>query len=175
MLNIAYCCSVQFQFGLPVGAFAFGGPTARSDPCSFAVVRRPYGRWRRGFLLDTGTPQRETLMDEKSKRASIYLRCSAVDNAEAAISLEKQKNQHLEYAREAGYWVDPELVCLERGSGLGLDRPELQRLMQAARDGRVKVLVIRDYDRLSRVTSQLMKMLRELNRLGVVVCVVSLP
>ena len=47
--------------------------------------------------------------------------------------------------------------------------------MQAARDGRVKVLVIRDYGRLSRVPSQLMKMLRELNRLGVVVCVISLP
>ena len=103
MFILSFCSVSNSRFSFPVGALGFDEPTVRSDPCSFAVVRRPYGRWRRGFLLDTGTPQRETLMDEKSKRASIYLRCSAADNAEAAISLEKQKNQHLEYAREAGY------------------------------------------------------------------------
>lgn len=42
-----------------------------------------------------------------------------------------------------------------------------ERLMQAERDGRMEVVVVYQLDRLARDPSELMQMLRDLNRLGV--------
>lgn len=124
MFTIAYGFFVEFPFGTSVGEFLIGEPTARSDPCEVAAVCRPEGGWHCGFSLGTGTPKMEKPMDEQLKTASLYLRCGAHDDAEAEKSFEGQAKRCFESAREAGYWADPELVCRERGSGLGLDRPE---------------------------------------------------
>ena len=57
----------------------------------------------------------------------------------------------------------------ERGSASDPDRPELGRLMQAANDGQIDVVVVCDHGRLSRDPSALLKTLGELDRLGVAV------
>ena len=55
MFNITQGSVSQFWFGFQDGVSGCGGPTARSDPCVFAAVRRPIGRWRRGFFVDDGS------------------------------------------------------------------------------------------------------------------------
>ena len=50
MLTITYAFFVKSPFGTSVAAFLVGAPKARSDTCAFVAVRRPYGRWRRGFF-----------------------------------------------------------------------------------------------------------------------------
>ena len=57
----------------------------------------------------------------------------------------------------------------DRERGSGPDRPELARLMQAASDGQMDVVVVCDHSRLSRDPSALLKTLGELGRLGVAV------
>lgn len=55
MVIISYGSTQEFfpesQSGTPLGEDFSRQPTARSDPCVAAAVRRPFGRWRRGFVL----------------------------------------------------------------------------------------------------------------------------
>ena len=81
-------------------------------------------------------------------------------------SLEAQEKACSEFAQEMGF-TELEFVYRERGSGSGPDRPEFARLMQAARDGQMECVVVYDLSSLSRDPSEVIKVLRELDRLGV--------
>ncbi len=102
----------------------------------------------------------------ETKRASTYLRSRAGYDVEAEISFDAQEMVCSELAQEVGC-MEPEFVYRERGSGSGLDRPEFERLMQAARDGQMECVVVYDLSSLSKDPSEVMKILREWNRLGV--------
>ena len=107
-------------------------------------------------------------MDEALKKTAFFLRSSAHDDAETESSLEAQEKLCSKRAQEVG-GMEPESVCRERGSASDPERPELERLMQAARDNQMECVVVYDYSSLSRDPSKLVKMLQELSRLGVVV------
>ena len=79
-------------------------------------------------------------------------------------SIDAQEKACSEFAQEMGF-TDAEFVYRERGSGS--DRPELDRLMQAARDGQLECVVVYDLSSLSKDPSEVMKILREWDRLGV--------
>ena len=104
-------------------------------------------------------------MDEMNWDAG-YGRISADDDVGDVSSSEAQEKACSEFAQEMGF-TEPEFVYRERGSGSGLDRPEFERLMQAARDGQMECVVVYDLSSLSRDPSEVIKVLRELNRLGV--------
>ena len=93
-----------------------------------------------------------------------YGRISADDDVGDVSSFEVQEKACSEFAQEMGF-TEPEFVYRERGSGS--DRPELERLMQAARDGQMECVVVYDLSSLSKDPSEVMKILREWNRLGV--------
>ena len=104
-------------------------------------------------------------MEGQLKRVAAYLRCSARDAAEVAESIMTQLKGCLELAQKCGLWIDPELVHRERRGGS--DRTEFRRLMQAATDGGMDVVIVQSLDRLSRDPSEVMKLLQELDQLGV--------
>ena len=107
-------------------------------------------------------------MAETPKKAAFFLRSSAHDDAEAKNSFEAQETSCSEVLQEIGC-MEPASVYRERGSTSDPDRPELGRLMQAASDGQIDVVVVRDYSRLSRDAYALLKTLEEWDRLGVAV------
>ena len=102
-------------------------------------------------------------MDEMNWDAG-HGRISADDDVGDVSSFEAQEKACSEFAQEMGF-MEPEFVYRERGSES--DRPQLTRLMQAARDGQIGCVVVRDLSSLSRDPSEVIKVLRELNRLGV--------
>ena len=104
-------------------------------------------------------------MDEMNWDAG-YGRISADDDVGDVSSSEAQEKACSEFAQEMGF-TELEFVYRERGSGSGPDRPEFERLMQAARDGQMECVVVYDLSSLSRDPSEVIKVLRELNRLGV--------
>ena len=102
-------------------------------------------------------------MDEMNRDAG-YGRISADDDVGDVSSFEAQEKACWEFAQEMGF-TEPAFVYRERGSGS--DRPELERLMQAARDGQLECVVVYDLSSLSKDPSEVMKILREWNWLGV--------
>ncbi len=71
--------------------------------------------------------------------------------------------------------TDPASVDGERGSAPEPDRLEFHRLMQAAKDGRIDVVVVGGHSALSEDSSALANTLGELDRLGVAVLTVAEP
>ena len=63
--------------------------------------------------------------------------------------------------------MEPELDDCERGDAGGPDRPELDRLMQAAKDGQVEWVLVYHESHLSRDPSEVREILREWNDFGI--------
>ena len=78
---------------------------------------------------------------------------------------DSQEQELKRYCRQRG-WKNP-ILYSDRISGARTPRPELNRLMQDIRGGRVRRLVVYKLDRLSRCLTHLDLILDEINRLKV--------
>ena len=65
--------------------------------------------------------------------------------------------------------MDPEDAFHDIGSGLSLERPQLTRLMEWVALGKVAVVLVDSFARLSRNRMHLRKLLRECRKRGVAV------
>ena len=99
-------------------------------------------------------------------RAAVYVRVSTEDQARHGYSLAEQEETCRRRAAELG--AAEVLLYRDEGvSGASLDRPGLAGLREAARAGRVDVLVCRDPDRLSRRLAHQLLLTEEFEKAGV--------
>ena len=79
-----------------------------------------------------------------------------------SFSLERQAEELRRYAKQAGYTIVG--AAAEHGSGMTLDRPALQEVMEAVLAGKVDVVLISSLDRIGRdwgMTKQYIDLLTE--------------
>ena len=79
-----------------------------------------------------------------------------------SFSLERQAEELRRYAEQAGYTIVG--AAAEHGSGMTLDRPALQEVMEAVLAGKVDVVLISSLDRIGRdwgMTKQYIDLLTE--------------
>lgn len=103
---------------------------------------------------------------ETQQRAWIYCRIDAPEDTHGA--LKGQKKELMDYAEQMGFVVVGESEDI--GSGLDFDRAGLVKVMEAAGDGRMDVLLVKKLDRLGRDTAKLLEFLGGLDQLGVELC-----
>ena len=82
--------------------------------------------------------------------AGIYVRTSTVKQGEEGTSLETQEERARLKAIELGYEVDSAYIWRDTESGAYIERPGLNRMLQAVKSRRVDVVIVYDHDRLSR-------------------------
>lgn len=102
----------------------------------------------------------------QTKRAWIYCRIDASEDLHGA--LKRQRQQLMDYAEQMGFEVAGS--SQDQASGLRMNRPGLNEVMEAARVGRLDVLIVRDISRVGRDTCQTMEYLEQLSRMGVQTC-----
>jgi Site-specific recombinases, DNA invertase Pin homologs len=100
---------------------------------------------------------------EQRKRVWIYCRIDAPEDAHGI--LKTQKKELLSYAEQMGFEVIG--ASNDLGSGLLLERPGLSECFEAAKAGKMDVLIIKSLSRIGRDTAGTSDFLRELNRCGV--------
>jgi len=102
-------------------------------------------------------------------RAAVYIRVSTDEQAIRGYSAPEQEEAGRRRAREiAGDGsLDIEVFADLGVSGATLNRPELTRLREWARDGRLDVIVTRDPDRLSRRLAHQLLLTEEFEKAGV--------
>ena len=79
-----------------------------------------------------------------------------------SFSLERQAEELRRYAEQAGYTIVG--AAAEHGSGMTLDRPALQEVMEAVLAGKVDAVLVNSLDRLGRdwgMTKQYIDLLTE--------------
>src|SRR5262249_5651397 len=138
---------------LPTSAIATvrGGSSRPSGPCS-----APHGRPRPG-----PPPQGGPTM-----RAAIYARVST-GRPGRDPTLDSQLTALRQGATAQGHELRPEHAFTDEGySGARLDRPGLDRLRDAAREGEFDVLAVFSPDRLARKYAYQVLLLEELRRAG---------
>ena len=83
-----------------------------------------------------------------------YIRVSTIEQHEdrQLVTMEK-------------YGVASENIYLEKVSGKNMNRPELEKLLEVIKEG--DTLIVQDFSRLSRSTSDLLKIVEHLNKRGV--------
>ena len=80
--------------------------------------------------------------------AGVYCRVSTTDQRDQGTSLETQRDQGLLKAAALGWEVPEGNTILEDWTGKDLHRPGLMRLLDIARSGQVKGVIIYTLDRL---------------------------
>ncbi len=113
-------------------------------------------------------------MTRTSRRAAIYARVST--DKQNPLSPADQERKCREYADRNGITVVADHVYFDEGlSGVGLDRPALQRLLRAAlvRTRDFDVILVDDTSRLSRSTEDVLSIYRDLNFAGLQLIAVS--
>lgn len=94
---------------------------------------------------------RETINAMTHKRAAIYVRVSTDRQEENGTSLDTQEEKCLEYCSARKYRVNQKHIYKDVWTGTEyLERPELTRLRDDARNGLFDVVVIYAFDRLAR-------------------------
>jgi DNA invertase Pin-like site-specific DNA recombinase len=96
------------------------------------------------------------------KRVAIYARVSTFDKGQTP---ETQLMGLREYATRRGFVLAGEYV--DYASGLRDDRPQYRRLVAAARQRHIDVVLVWRYDRFARSTHALVQALQEFRHLGV--------
>jgi len=102
-------------------------------------------------------------MDEQKKRAWLYCRIDAPEDAHGI--LKTQKKELLDYAEQMGFEVVGASEDLD--SGLVYDCPGLAECMKAASDEKADVLIVKNLSRIGRDTAQTLEFLHGLDQLGV--------
>lgn len=85
-------------------------------------------------------------------RACIYARVSTEEQATEGTSLDHQVRSMVAWATENGYEVQDDYILREDWSGAVIERPLLDKAKEWAREGKIDVLLVEDWDRLSRDT-----------------------
>ena len=88
-----------------------------------------------------------------ARAAAIYARVSTEEQAKEGTSLDSQIEAMLAWASDNGYRVPKEYVFREEWSGAVLERPQLDRVRELARQGNVQGVLVYSWDRLSRNTT----------------------
>jgi len=100
-------------------------------------------------------------------RVAIYARVSD-DHQREKQTIESQLAEVRQFAVEHDWPVDEQHIYIDDGhSGFYLDRPALDRLRDAARDGLIDLLLVHDPDRFSRKYAYQVLLLEEFQRWGV--------
>jgi site-specific DNA recombinase len=100
-------------------------------------------------------------------RTALYARVSS-DAQRDAHTIDSQLEALSAFARQQGWPVEERHVYVDDGySGYHFERPALDRLRDAARDGLLDLLLIHDPDRLARRYAYQVLLLEELERFGV--------
>src|ERR687898_1475275 len=102
------------------------------------------------------------LRTDKHLRAGLYARVSTEDRGQDP---ETQLRPLREYAERRGFGVAGEYV--DRASGTTEQRPQYQRLLEAARKRELDVVLVWRYDRFARSTRALVNALGEFRARGV--------
>ncbi|MBC8192928.1 MAG: recombinase family protein [FCB group bacterium] len=105
----------------------------------------------------------------KVKRAGIYCRVSTREQGESGISLKSQERRCIDYCGAQNYQVIDTFV--DAVSAKDLERPEMMRMIQAAKENKIDVIVALKLDRISRVPRDFYNLIEELElyKTGVVV------
>ena len=98
-------------------------------------------------------------------RTLIYLRVSTDGQERAGTSLDTQGRESIEYAQAKGETVTQ--VIRDVASGASLDRPGLEQVRRAMRDGSCDVVLAHAVDRLSRNQNHIGVLLDEAEEAGV--------
>jgi site-specific DNA recombinase len=108
-------------------------------------------------------------------QAAVYARVST-DRQAQDETIDSQLTALRAWADSHGHQLAPEHVFADDGhSGTRLDRPALDRLRDAARDGEVEVVGVYSPDRLARKYAYQVLLLEEFQRAGCEVCFVHRP
>lgn len=94
---------------------------------------------------------------------ALYIRVSTTKQADEGFGLEAQRTELDSYCAAMGWNVCPDHIYVERGvSGKSTDRPEFQRMMQAAKAGLIGRVVATKLDRIARNLKDLLLTVDEL-------------
>ena len=108
-------------------------------------------------------------------RAAIYARVST-GRQERDQTIDGQLTALRQWATDRGHELRPEHVFTDEGySGARLDRPGLDRLRDAAREGELDVLAVHSPDRLARKYTYQVLLLEEFRKAGCEVAFVQRP
>jgi len=103
-----------------------------------------------------------------SKRAVLYARVSGDDTHRDGRNLKGQLDTCRKHASEKGWAVVAELAEDDRGaSGASFELPQLNQLLEMAREGKIDVVIVREIDRFSRRLAKQLIVETELKRNGV--------
>lgn len=101
----------------------------------------------------------------KKKHIGLYARVST-ETQKNGYSIQGQLNQLTEYCQFQGYEVVDEYT--DRGiSGKTMERPELQRMLKDANDGKLDCIMVYKTNRLARNTSDLLNIVEKLYKINV--------
>lgn len=103
---------------------------------------------------------------EKKLRVCAYCRVSC-DKDTMLHSLSTQVSYYNNLISSKDEWIFAGVYADEGISGTKENRPEFQRMMQDARDGKIDLIITKAISRFSRNTELFIKTIRELNKLGV--------
>lgn len=110
-------------------------------------------------------PKTKTDKDEK-KRVCAYVRVST-DSAEQEESLENQCAVFRRFIQENPLWEFSGIYADQGITGYVENRPEFQRMLQDARDGKIDLIVVKSVSRFARNTETVLKFSREMKKLGI--------
>ena len=96
-------------------------------------------------------------------KAGIYIRTSTKFQGEKGTSLETQSEECITRAENLGHEVDPDCVWTDMESGAFMSRDGLEKMLEAVRTRRVKMVVIHNPDRLGREPVDLLIIARVFN------------
>lgn len=98
-----------------------------------------------------GTEKAKGFKEAGIYHTGIYLRLSVEDNGKKdADSMENQKNLLMEYVSARPYLMLTDIYMDNGFTGTDFERPEFNRMLQDARDGRIHCIVVKDLSRLGR-------------------------
>jgi site-specific DNA recombinase len=104
----------------------------------------------------------------KTKRASIYIRCSSDEAKKEGYSPENQEEKLKEFAENNEWKLDKKHIYKDIGYSGGTDkRPDFQRLLIDARNKEFDIVVVYRLDRFFRNLRLLLNTLEELKELGI--------
>ncbi len=98
-----------------------------------------------------GTEKAKGFKEAGIYHTGIYLRLSVEDNGKKdADSMENQKNLLMEYVSARPYLMLTDIYMDNGFTGTDFERPEFNRMLQDARNGRINCIVVKDLSRLGR-------------------------
>ncbi len=110
----------------------------------------------------------ETPVDEppRRKRTAAYARIS-IEKGRTQHSLSAQISHYSKLIQNNSEWEYAGVYADKAVSGTSADRPEFQRLLSDARDGKIDIILTKSISRFARNTVDLLATVRELKGLGI--------